>query len=141
MAIKTKIDQVPIAARAVATRLRLASMLRDSSLPDLLRALSPDDDGKPRDVVPVEVVQEALSTSQRIVGRFKGVPDTCLYRSLARYALLRRAGHPVRFVMALERGSSKIEGHAWVELDGKPLGEEIEEKLAVTFSYPPGPPS
>jgi hypothetical protein len=47
----------------------------------------------------------------------------------------------VRFVMALERGSSKIEGHAWVELDGKPLGEEIEEKLAVTFSYPPGPPS
>jgi hypothetical protein len=128
-------DQAPIAARAVATRLRLASLVRDSSLPDLLAALSPEPGAV--DAKPLEVVEEALSTSQRIVGRLRRVvPDTCLYRSLARYALLRRAGHPVRFVMALDPKKAGVEGHAWLELDGVPLGEEVDPGLAVTFSYP-----
>ncbi len=130
------LEQAPIAARAVATRLRLKSLMRDSSLPELLRALSPATDPDPLDVVPLALVEAALSTSQRIVGRLRVVPDTCLYRSLARYALLRRAGHPVRFVMALDP-KKEVEGHAWLELDGVPLGEEIEPGLAVTFSYPP----
>jgi hypothetical protein len=129
----TFLEQAPAVARAVATRLRLASMMRRSSLPELLRALGPETSGA---VVtqPLDVVEGALSTSQRIVGRLRGVPDTCLYRSLARYAILRRAGHPVRFVMALD--PKKAEGHAWLELDGAPLGEEIDPNLTVTFIYP-----
>jgi hypothetical protein len=132
------VDQLPIAARALATRMRLASMMRDSSLPDLLRALS-DETVKPE---PLALVEEAVSKSQRIIGRLRLAPDTCLFRSLARYALLRRAGHPVRFVMALDPNKAEdLTGHAWIELDGAPLGEEVEPGLAVTFSYPPGPPS
>ncbi len=125
--------QAPITARAVATRLRLASMVRDSSLPELLRELTP----KHVEDKPLDVVLAAISTSQRIVGRLRGVPDTCLYRSLARYALLRRAGHPVRFVMALDRKAPEVVGHAWLELDGVPLGEEVDPNMTVTFSYPP----
>jgi len=126
----TLLEQAPVAARALATRLRLASMMRRSSLPELLRALSPDA------VVarPLETVEGGLSAAQRIVAHLRGVPDTCLYRSLARYAILRRAGHPVRFVMALD--PKKAAGHAWIELDGAPLGEEIDPSLTVTFTYP-----
>jgi hypothetical protein len=131
----TFFDRAPIAARAVGTRLRLRSLVRDSSLPDLLRALSPG----AVEAKPLEVVEDALSTSQRIVSRLR-LPDTCLYRSLARYALLRRAGHPVRFVMAIDPKKPELEGHAWIELDGVPLGEEVEPGLAVTFTYPPPAP-
>ena len=125
-------EQAPITARAVATRLRLESLMRDTSLPELLRTLSSD----AVDAKPLAVVEEALFTSQRIVGRFRRVPDTCLYRSLARYAVLRRAGHEVRFMMALDPKSAGLVGHAWLELDGVPLGEQVDPDLAVTFSYP-----
>jgi Transglutaminase-like superfamily len=126
-------DEVPLAARAVATRLRLASLVRGSSLPDLLRALAPDR----VEAAPLAVVEHALAASQQIVARLRVVPDTCLYRSLARYALLRRAGHPARFMMGLDPRAADIVGHAWVELDGAPFGEEVEPALAVTFAYPP----
>jgi hypothetical protein len=127
------IEEVPIAARALATRLRLESMMRDSSLPDLLDALG-GEQGKPK---PLEVVEQGVTRSQSLIGRFHLAPDTCLFRSLARYALLRRAGHPVRFVMGLDpTKKSELVGHAWLELDGVPLGEEVDPALAVTFSYP-----
>jgi hypothetical protein len=126
------LQQAPIAARAVATRLRMAARVQSSSLPELLRALTVDG----VDAAPVDVVERALFTSQRIVRRLRVVPDTCLYRALTRYALLRRAGHPARFVMALDPSAPDVQGHAWVELDGKPVGETIDKRYAVTFTYP-----
>ena len=39
----------------------------------------------------------ALDDAQALLSRLRlvrVVPDTCLYRSLARYSILRRAGHP-----------------------------------------------
>jgi hypothetical protein len=131
--IASLVERAPLAARAVATRLRLAGLLRDTSLRDLLLTLSPGS----IDPKPLDVVEDALATSQRIVGKLRGaVPDTCLYRSLARYALLRRAGHPVRFVMGLDPKDPSVVGHAWVELDGAPLGEDVPEGYTVTFAYP-----
>jgi hypothetical protein len=68
------------------------------------------------------------------------VPDTCLYRALARYGVLRSAGYPARFVMAINPASggkeADIAGHAWVELDGEPYGETVDPDLVVTYSYP-----
>lgn len=126
---------VGVAARAVATRLRLVSLMRGSSLPELLRALAPNR----VEPAPIEVVERALSASQRFVELLRVVPNTCLYRALTRYAMLRRAGHPVRFMMALDPEAADVVGHAWVELDGQPLGEEIEPRFAVTYSYPERP--
>jgi len=127
------LEQAPITARALATRLRLRARVRDASLPELLRELTPET-VEPKSLA---LVEDALSTCQSIVARLGVVPDTCLYRSLGRYAALRRAGHPVRFVMALDpKNKGEIVGHAWLELDGVPLGEVVEPGLAVTFSYP-----
>ena len=76
---------------------------------------------------------QALLSRLRLV---RVVPDTCLYRSLARYSILRRAGHPARFVMGLRPSAPEILGHAWVELDGIPVGEAVDPELVVTFAYP-----
>ena len=38
--------------------------------------------------------------------------------------------------MGLDPREAGVLGHAWVELDGKPLGEEVNPHLVVTFSYP-----
>src|SRR5580693_492480 len=119
---------VEIGARAIATRLRLASLVRRRSLPDLLLALTPSAATAP---LPLPAAKRAISAAERVVRRIRGVPDTCLYRSLARYQALRRAGHPARFVMALDTRAADIEGHAWVELDGEPVGETLDPGLTV----------
>jgi hypothetical protein len=127
------IGEVQLGARAVATRLRLASLVRRRSLPDVLVALTPRGPAAP---LPLPAAERAIAAAERVVERLRLVPDTCLYRSLARYEALRRAGHPARFVMALDPRAADIEGHAWVELDGSPVGETLEPGLAVTFAYP-----
>src|SRR5262249_45493096 len=69
---------------AIALRLRLGAWVRRRSLPDLLRALT----APPRAAAPVPLpaVEEALRTSEALLSRLRVLPDTCLYRSLARYA-------------------------------------------------------
>jgi Transglutaminase-like superfamily len=131
------LGQVKLGARAVGTRLRLVSMVRRRALPDLLVALTPSSEDRV-EPAPLAAVEQAVAASERFVERLRVVPDTCLYRSLARYAMLRRAGHPVRFVMGLDarRCAHEIVGHAWVELHGSPLGEELDPGLSVTFTYP-----
>jgi Transglutaminase-like superfamily len=125
--------EVEIGARAIATRLRLASLVRRRSLPELLLALTPGATTAP---LPLPAAERAIAAAERVVERLRVVPDTCLYRSLARYQALRRAGHPARFVLALDPRAADIEGHAWVELDGEPVGETLDPGLTVTFAYP-----
>jgi hypothetical protein len=127
------VDRLALGARAVAARLRAPALLGRRSLPDVLAALAPPHADR---AVPRAVAEAAALDSERLVGRLRVVPDTCLYRSLARWVVLRRAGHAARFVMALDPRSREIEGHAWVELDGEPVGEALEPGLAVTFTYP-----
>lgn len=125
---------LPLGVGAVLLRLRLASMLRRRSLPDLLASLTPRDAARaPR---PRSEAEGAIAASEALFERLRVVPDTCLYRSLARYAVLRRAGHDARFVMAVQPSSADITGHAWVELDGEPVGETLDPGLTVTFAYP-----
>lgn len=126
------VDRVALAAGAVAARLRASRLLGRRSLPAVLGALTPR---LFRDV-PLDVAEGAVEASERLLERLRVVPDTCLYRSLARYAVLRGAGHPARFVMGLDPKKRDIEGHAWVELHGEPVGETLEPGLTVTFSYP-----
>jgi len=84
-------------------------------------------------LAPVVVRCEALSSRSRLL------PDTCLYRALARFALLRSRGADATFVLALPSGG-RGDGHAWVEVDGAPwLEDEDLSSMHVTFCYPPAP--
>jgi hypothetical protein len=137
------LDRVTLGARAVAARLSAAALLDRRPLPAVLGALTPGHDGgsapmPPRasHAVPLDVAESVIAASERLFERLHLLPDTCLYRALARYAVLRRAGHPARFVMGLDPKAADIVGHAWVELDGEPVGETLEPGLTVTFSYP-----
>lgn len=124
-------QRLRLSATALALRLSLPLRVARSSLPALLDALSRGTN----DPAPLDVIDEALARADAITVRLPFVPDTCLYRSLARFSMFRRAGHAARFVMGLSR-PGQIEGHAWVELDGAPYGEELDPDLVVTYAYP-----
>ncbi|APR85426.1 Hypothetical protein A7982_10775 [Minicystis rosea] len=135
------VDRVRLGARAVAARFLAVALIDRRSLPDVLSGLTPQSalrspSSRAEEVVPREIVEAVIAASEQLVERMRVVPDTCLYRALARYAVLRRAGFPARFVMGLDPKASDISGHAWVELDGEPVGETLSPGLTVTFQYP-----
>jgi hypothetical protein len=80
---------------------------------------------------------------QRRFALFRGVtltlqvlrvrPDgACLPRALAIYAALRRLGQPAEFVSGVRAAGGRVEGHAWVELDGSVL-PELEDVQGVRY--------
>jgi Transglutaminase-like superfamily len=68
---------------------------------------------------------DRLDTLFRRTGRFpRRPPSNCLERSLGAYRLLCRAGAQPELVIGMKRGpDDAIEGHTWVMVDGRPLGE------------------
>jgi hypothetical protein len=63
------------------------------------------------------VVWAVTAASLRVPG-----PTTCLSRALAVQALLARHGFPSRLQVGVVRGKQgQVEGHAWVECDGRVL--------------------
>jgi hypothetical protein len=124
-----------LTGRALAARIGAWALVAHRPLPEVLSALTPRAVRR----APRDLAEDAARASERLARRLRVVPDTCLYRALARYAVLRHAGHPARFVMGLDPAAAQIEGHAWVELDGEPVGETLAPGLKVTFSFPSQP--
>jgi hypothetical protein len=66
--------------------------------------------------------------------------NACVPRSLALFHALRKEGLEVSFVSGVRRNGSKLEGHAWLELNGKPipgLGDENSPNVfKENFRYP-----
>jgi hypothetical protein len=72
-----------------------------------------------------------------LLDRATNFPGTCLYRALARYAVLRSAGHAPTFLMGLPRSGEGAAGHAWIEIGGAPFAETDDvSRFKVTFRYP-----
>ena len=126
--------RIRLGAQTLSLRLRLDGMVRRNSIPGLLVTLTPKHPSPGR--IPLPTVEDALLAAEKVIERLRVVPDTCLYRALARYAVLRGAGHPARFVMGLSPGAAEITGHAWIELDGAPMGETLDDDLVITYAYP-----
>jgi hypothetical protein len=127
-------SRVGVGLHVFALRLRLATKLGGSSIPSLMDSLSRA--AFPMQPTSIDEFSEALFAAERVITSLRIVPDTCLYKSLARYSVLRRAGHSARFVMGVYPGE-ELRGHAWVEVDGEPFDETVDPELAVTFTYPP----
>ena len=133
-ALRSIPHRVRLGALTLSLRLRLDRLLKRHSLPGLLGALTPTRSSSER--IPLPAVEDALLAAERMIERLRVVPDTCLYRSLARYAVLRSAGYPARFVMGLSPRAPEITGHAWIELDGAPMGETLDDDMVITYAYP-----
>jgi hypothetical protein len=50
-------------------------------------------------------------------------PATCLRRSLALGWMLNRRGIPAQLSLGVLKGASGLQAHAWIEIEGQPLGE------------------
>lgn len=113
-------------------RLRLPRMLAGQSLDSLLGGLSA---ARPTRAVQFAALEQALDRGERWANRVPLLPSTCLYRSLARYALFCRYGLAVEFVMGISQRGTDEDGHAWLELDGKPYREGTLSQFIVSFRY------
>ncbi|MFO0659751.1 MAG: lasso peptide biosynthesis B2 protein [Polyangiaceae bacterium] len=116
----------------VRLRASLSSRLSRMTLPEVLSDLE-----KPGEPMSFESARWSLRAAEALIRRSRVLPDTCLYRSLARYAVLRRTGRRVVFVMGIRRlDPREITGHAWLEVDGQIYNEQRDERLTETFRWP-----
>lgn len=100
-------------------------------LPGLLRGLSL---GSPRPSLPLSSLGTAIARAERWASRPLRAHDTCLFRALARFALLARYGHSPRFVLGAPPDAAAA-GHAWVELDGQPWLEPGQPAFPRIWTY------
>ena len=78
------------------------------------------------------IAAKRLSTSPARINYLSGVasglhpwpPVTCLCRAVTLQWMLARRGILSTLRLGVLNGSSGLHGHAWLELDGAPLGEE-----------------
>ena len=110
----------------VVVRLCARRALQDADLDGFMRTLTPKkctyiDPRKPEDVL------DDLRRVERWIGKIPILSNTCLDRSIARYAALRQAGVDVKFCVGVRPASADggVEGHAWLELDDVPFGEDL----------------
>lgn len=125
-----------LSAELAWNRLRLPPRYERSSLDGLLAGLEAGWGPVPR--VPLGALALDFQRVERLLTRVPHVADTCLYRSIARYAVLVRAGFSAVFVMGIPRTDPHGVGHAWVEVNDVPFAEAASvAEFAVTFRYPP----
>jgi Transglutaminase-like superfamily len=127
------VDRTRASIQLAWLRLRLPGLLETESLDALMARLSSSTARTGADFAGLE---SALDRAEALTERLPLLPRTCLYRCLARYAVFRRHGFPVEFVMAISPGGVDEDGHAWLELDGKPYREERAADFLVSFRYP-----
>ncbi len=61
----------------------------------------------------------------------------CMKRSLILFHYLRKAGREARIVFGVVKESGRLEGHAWVTVNGEPFAEEGPvDRYTVTYTYP-----
>jgi hypothetical protein len=130
------VDRTRASIHLLWLRLRLPRLLAVESLDTLLSGLSSTGstgNGPGEGFVGLE---RALDRAEALAERVPRLPRTCLYRCLARYAVYRRHGFPVEFVMGISPQGLDRDGHAWLEFAGKPYREERAAEFVVSFRYP-----
>lgn len=127
---------------ALATVLPL--LIRFLSLPRLLDVLTPKATRRPEAPDPSTMVRY----TDRILGtRLWIYQPTCLKRALLLFHFLRRSGMPVSFCLGVQPTityaardrEGRLEGHAWVTYEGRPVYESEKNRNAgykPTFLFP-----
>jgi Transglutaminase-like superfamily len=124
-----------LGAGLIQYRLGLERRIRRDSLTDILREVEEQARAMPVRALDREALF-ALRAAESLLRRARVVPNTCLFRALGRYAVLRRSGYRAVFVMGMRAVRDGGIGHAWIEIDGAPFQETIAPELVDTLRYP-----
>jgi hypothetical protein len=119
------------ALRSAGLRALLAGMLVRRHLGELLGSLE-------RGGAPAPAMD---GSARAVLAALRRRPTTCLYRSLAGYAVLRSEGQDVRFVIGVRPERGELLAHAWLEQGGIPVGEPGDPRAhwAVALVHPAAP--
>ncbi len=91
----------------------------------LASAETPQSEASESNRAQAERVARAVGTAARH-GLVRG---NCLSRSLLLWRMLERRGIPAEIRFGVRNGDNAMEAHAWVEQDGRSLGDEFEDHL------------
>jgi hypothetical protein len=75
-----------------------------------------------------EAERRAIAVVTRLRSWF-GTGDDCLQSSLVLYRELSRLGAAPLLTVAFRRRNDRIEGHAWISVDGRPIPRECDQHL------------
>lgn len=115
-------------------RRRLPRMFESESLDALLARLESWQPARPN--LSRARVESSIAATEMLVARLRLAPDTCMYRSMGRYAILRANGVRVTFRMGVRPPPFRT-GHAWIEDENGPYREEIADgDYVVTVVHP-----
>ena len=129
------VDRAHVRIQLLWLRLQLPALLASEPLDELLGRLAGAATGSRGWMLPD--LERTLERAEAWADRVPFLPRTCLYRSLARFALFRRHGFPVAFVMGVSPRGTEEDGHAWLEFEGRPYREERAGEFVESFRYPP----
>jgi hypothetical protein len=134
--MRDTVDALRAAGELVSLRFRLEALIDVQPLDALLRSLGAS---RTRSHASFGRLERVLDGVESALAWLPFLPQTCLYRTLARYVVLRRRGWPVVFVLGLPADGSDRDGHAWLEIDDRPYREDDVSDMAVTFRFPAAP--
>ncbi|BFU96163.1 MAG: conserved protein of unknown function [Nitrospira sp.] len=120
--------------------LRVRVLLMTKDLLEVVETLSPGTVGERRDD---STMNDHIYYVDRWLRLFPyNKKGNCFPRALAGYWFARRSGYPVRFHCGVRKEGSRLDGHAWLTLDGEPFHETSRQwrEYVVTFSYPSDAP-
>lgn len=107
--------------------------LRRMPLPDLVRHYDRTGATTWPSVEPARCAQLINGLLRTILRR-----DFCMPASLLLFLILRSARETATIIFGVTHRDQSLRGHAWVELDGRALGEADDPRATfrITYSYP-----
>jgi Transglutaminase-like superfamily len=118
-----------LSVRLLLWRAGLPLMKHTMSLPALVRLMHAAPGARPNDSSQRDRVSRITSFLAR--GGRTLVSANCLERSLVQYRLLSEAGVEPTLVLGASPSDSPVAGHAWVEVDQKPVEQPPERFVPV----------
>jgi hypothetical protein len=124
--------------RMAAWVLIISGLVKVLSLPRVLSIITPRDQSELREPEPapsnlriVQVMDQLLSLNLLVF------TPTCWKRAMVLYRYLALNGIKTRIVFGISKGGNGfLDGHAWLEADGKPFLESKKPEFTVTYSFP-----
>ncbi len=130
------LDTYSAVLRAAFTLLWVRLLLRWKCLPEVLQSLTPSKRySRP---LPLDLYDIAYYVDRWLSLFPYNAKGNCFPRSLVLYRFARLRGFPVCFHCGVRKMGNRLDGHAWLTLQGRPFHEPTLHwnSFAVTFTFP-----